>query len=117
MGNLAFSEVLMNAVGCGQSEGKNLDRHNAKQERKRKQSKVKFRQNVELRRVRSFGNQFLQDFEYHMENGNGCFKIRSSLDHLAPSAQALLSHCFILVFLSFSRNGLSTLWCQACCRP
>lgn len=24
MGNLAFSEVLMNAIGCGQSEGKNL---------------------------------------------------------------------------------------------
>lgn len=33
MGNLAFSEVLMNAIGCGQSEGKNLERHNAKQER------------------------------------------------------------------------------------
>lgn len=33
MGNLAFSEVLMNATGCGQSEGKNLDGHNAKQER------------------------------------------------------------------------------------
>lgn len=34
MGNLALSEVLMNAIGCGQSEGKNLGRHNAKQERK-----------------------------------------------------------------------------------
>lgn len=34
MGNLAFREVLMNAIGCGHSEGKNSDRHNAKQERK-----------------------------------------------------------------------------------
>lgn len=30
MGNLAFSEVLMNAIGCGQAEGKNLGRHNTK---------------------------------------------------------------------------------------
>lgn len=34
MENLAFSEVLMNAVGCGQPEGKKLGRHNTKQERK-----------------------------------------------------------------------------------
>lgn len=34
MGNSAFSEVLMNATGCGQSEGKNLGRHNARPERK-----------------------------------------------------------------------------------
>lgn len=34
MGNLEFSEVLMNAIGRGQSEGKNLGRHNAKQEGK-----------------------------------------------------------------------------------
>lgn len=34
MGNLAFNGVLMNVIGCGQSKGKNLDRHNAKQERK-----------------------------------------------------------------------------------
>lgn len=34
MGHLAFSEVLMNATGCGQSEGKRFGRHNAKPERK-----------------------------------------------------------------------------------
>lgn len=34
MGNSAFSKVLMNAIGCGQSEGKNLGRHNASPERK-----------------------------------------------------------------------------------
>lgn len=34
MGNLVFSKALMNAIGCGQSEGKNVDRHNAKQESK-----------------------------------------------------------------------------------
>lgn len=33
MGNLSFSRVLMNASGCGQSEGKNLGRHNAKQQK------------------------------------------------------------------------------------
>lgn len=43
MGNLAFSEVLMNVTGCGQSEGKHLGRHNAKPETKWKWFLVKFR--------------------------------------------------------------------------
>lgn len=105
----------MNAIGCGQQEGKNLGRHNAKQEREGKRSQVKSRQKVEHSRVRYFGNQVVQDSMDDGEDLNDHSRVRPFFCRQGlptPDATLVVDHHSERMWnlSSFPKTSLTNRW-------